>query len=240
MISNIESLIKEHKPDYLFSDFNQKVCGLLNDFVGDVNEGKSPRLVITMPPRSGKSDLVARYLPAFALLKNADTKISISTHSDAMSERLIRDNSRILDSLSIKGNGYVASGIDCSLPADSFDIAIIDDLIKDAKVADSASHTRKIMKWFENEFINSVTDTGGIVIFITRWHEDDLGSKIIESMSKDSNCKVLNFPAIVDGNGFVESYDDERFSLSRLLKIKDAIGNEAWNALYQGVPAQTI
>ena len=50
------------KPDYLMGWVHREICSELDDFLQAVADKKSPRLIITMPPRSGKSELVSRCL----------------------------------------------------------------------------------------------------------------------------------------------------------------------------------
>lgn len=56
------------KPDYLLGWVHKEICDELDRFLQDVADKKSPRLIITMPPRSGKSELVSRRFPWLLLL----------------------------------------------------------------------------------------------------------------------------------------------------------------------------
>lgn len=54
--------------------------------------------MIFMPPRSGKSQLVSRQLPAFLLGQNPDTKLICCSHTATLSSAMNRDVQRIIDS----------------------------------------------------------------------------------------------------------------------------------------------
>src|SRR3990172_10744014 len=49
-----------------------------------------PRLIIEMPPRHGKTELVSKIFPAWFLGKNTDRRVILASHTAALAE----DNSR--------------------------------------------------------------------------------------------------------------------------------------------------
>lgn len=85
------------KPDYLLSWVHKEICDELDRFLQDVADKKSPRLIITMPPRSGKSELVSRRFPAFALGRNPELQIIATSYSSDLSQRFNRDVQRVID-----------------------------------------------------------------------------------------------------------------------------------------------
>lgn len=85
------------KPDYLLGWVHKEICDELDRFLQDVADKKSPRLIITMPPRSGKSELVSRRFPAFALGRNPDLQIIATSYSSDLSQRFNRDVQRVID-----------------------------------------------------------------------------------------------------------------------------------------------
>lgn len=85
------------KPDYLMGWVHREICAELDDFLQAVADKKSPRLIITMPPRSGKSELVSRRFPAYALGRNPDLSIIATSYSADLSQRFNRDVQRVID-----------------------------------------------------------------------------------------------------------------------------------------------
>ena len=63
-------------PDYAGNWHHQLICSYLDRFVA----GEITRLMIFAPPRSGKSELVSRRLPAFILGKRPDTTIIATSY----------------------------------------------------------------------------------------------------------------------------------------------------------------
>lgn len=86
------------KPTYQINWHNKALARKLNDF----EKGKIKRLMVFMPPRHGKSELVSRRLPAFILGRNPDAKIISATHTASLSSAMNRDVQRIIDSPSYR------------------------------------------------------------------------------------------------------------------------------------------
>lgn len=85
-------------PTYQMGWFHELICLELEKFVADVQAKKSPRLMLTAPPRSGKSEIVSRRFPAWALGKNPDLSIIAASYSADLASRMNRDVQRIIES----------------------------------------------------------------------------------------------------------------------------------------------
>jgi predicted phage terminase large subunit-like protein len=83
-------------PDYDMGWVHERVCDELEDFLQAVVERKSPRLMITMPPRSGKSQLASRHFPSYALGRYPDLSIIATSYSADLASRMNRDVQRIM------------------------------------------------------------------------------------------------------------------------------------------------
>lgn len=82
------------KPDYQTNWHHDVLCGYLDRFVaGDIK-----RLMIFMPPRHGKSELVSRRLPAFIFGQRPDANVIACSYSADLASRMNRDVQRIIDS----------------------------------------------------------------------------------------------------------------------------------------------
>jgi len=68
----------------------------LEQFEADVRAGKSPRLIITLPPRFGKSELATRRYPGWLLGRNPDWTVFIVSYSAELAEELSADARRVL------------------------------------------------------------------------------------------------------------------------------------------------
>ena len=86
------------KPDYLFGWFNRELCLILDQFLEDCINKKSPRLLIKAPPRHGKSELVSRRFIAYALGRYPWLQIMNASYSSDLASAMNRDVQSIMDS----------------------------------------------------------------------------------------------------------------------------------------------
>jgi predicted phage terminase large subunit-like protein len=80
-------------PTYAANWHHGLICSYLDKFIsGDIK-----RLMIFAPPRSGKSELVSRRLPAYILGRYPDTTIIATSYGADLARRMNRDVQRIMD-----------------------------------------------------------------------------------------------------------------------------------------------
>ncbi|MDD2287191.1 MAG: terminase family protein, partial [Paludibacter sp.] len=82
------------KPDYKVNWHHRLICEKLDEFI----YGENKRLIISCPPRHGKSELVSRRFPAYILGRKPDCKIIACSYSSDLASLLNRDVQRIIDS----------------------------------------------------------------------------------------------------------------------------------------------
>jgi predicted phage terminase large subunit-like protein len=92
--SNFLDFVTFTKPDYQVNWHHKLFADTLNRFLF-TNE--IPRLMIFAPPRHGKSELISRRFPAFALGCFPDTKIISTSYGADLASQLNRDVQRIID-----------------------------------------------------------------------------------------------------------------------------------------------
>lgn len=81
------------KPDYQVNWHHGVMCSYLDRFIaGDIK-----RLMVFMPPRHGKSELVSRRLPAYIMGRNPNAQIIACSYSADLAQRMNRDTQRIID-----------------------------------------------------------------------------------------------------------------------------------------------
>lgn len=81
------------KNDYEINWHHAKLCEKLDKFA----RGEIPRLIVSMPPRHGKSELVSRRLPAFVFGINPDAQIIATSYGADLAARMNRDVQRIME-----------------------------------------------------------------------------------------------------------------------------------------------
>ena len=215
-------------PHYLMGWVHQEICEKLDKFLQDVEDKKSPRLIICMPPRSGKSQIVSRAFPAYAFGRDPNTSIIATSYSADLSTRFSRDVQRYMDSdqyrevfpetrLAQKGEGYIrtaelfevvgyqgtyrSTGVGGGITGMGCSILVVDDPLKDRRDANSETIRGTLWDWYTSTAYTRLTHGGGVIVMATRWHMDDLVGRLLENQ-KDGGDKweVINYPAIAEEN----------------------------------------
>jgi predicted phage terminase large subunit-like protein len=255
-------------PTYKQGWFNQQLCEVLQKFYNDVEAGKQPRVIIQAPPRHGKSQLVSRQFPAWCFGQNPNLNIIASSYSSDLAKRMNRDVQRVMEDIPftdaygqflpsmkdkqvktsdlfelVSGSGaYRSSGVGTGITGMGADIGIIDDPVKDAKEANSETVRNSVWEWYTSTFYTRLSPKSGVLLCMTRWHEDDLAGRLIAEMSKGGDqWEVISFPAIAEEDEPMrkkgEALHPERYPVDNLDRIKRAVGTQVWNALYQQRPS---
>lgn len=219
-----------------------------------VEAGTIKRLVITMPPRHGKSELASIRFPAWYLGRNPDKRIILASYADSLAltfgrqiRNLVRGeefravfpdvalarDSTSADHWNIAGRrgGLIAAGVGSGITGHGADLLIIDDPVKDASEADSPTVRENKWEWYTRTAYTRLQPGGSAVLIGTRWHVDDLIGRVLAQDTE--HWQVLHLPAI-DAEG--RALWPERYPIEELRKIKDTIGLRAWESLYQGRP----
>ena len=191
----------------------------------EVEKGTIQRLIITMPPRHGKSELASRRFPAWFMGKdpyrhtifatyNEDTAkdfgravreiVQMPVHRQLFPTAKLRKGSASAEMLQTKEGGqamFVGRG--GSLTGRGADLLVIDDPIKDREEAESKATRDKMWAWFTDVAMTRLMSVGSrVVIIMTRWHEDDLIGRLTDSTNGYFNAeeakhwKILSLPAL--------------------------------------------
>lgn len=236
----------------------------LEKFVEDVREGRSPRLIICLPPRAGKSELTTKKFPAWVLGNNPDWEMIIASYSSDLAEefsRICRNTFRThqetfgeklaADSNSVKEWGIegkrgklVATGVGGAATGKGAHIAIIDDPIKNREEAQSGLKRQRVIDWYKSTIRTRLAPGGGLIVIQTRWHDQDLAGYLMDEMAtgEGESFETIILPALAEENDVLgrkvgEALWPERFPLSELEKIRKAIGRLEWDSLYQQKPS---
>lgn len=95
--------------DYHVSKAHKFLARKLELFEEAVKAGKSPRLMVFLPPRFGKSELTSRRFPGWVLGRNPDWNVGIVSYGAELAEELSADARRVVLSdeyASIFGRAY--------------------------------------------------------------------------------------------------------------------------------------
>ncbi len=95
--ASMSGFVRYTYPSYLMGWCHEEICLRLDRFLDDVRARRSPRLIICMPPRSGKSELASRRFPAYAFGREPNIGIIAASYSADLASRINRDVQRIMD-----------------------------------------------------------------------------------------------------------------------------------------------
>jgi predicted phage terminase large subunit-like protein len=131
------------------------------------------------------------------------------------------------------GGAYVAAGVGTAVTGRGAHILLIDDPVKDREEAESELRRETIWNWYTSTAYTRLMPGGAVILIQTRWHEDDLGGRLLEAENNGGDKWVkVNLPAIKDG----QALWPERYNVDALKRIKAAIGPRDFEALYQQNP----
>lgn len=253
-------------PDYLPGWVHQEVAELLDAFREAVERKLSPRLMIFLPPRAGKSQLISRLLPPFLLGHNPHWEVVAASATQDLSDSFGRYVRSILNSpiyqdlfpqiqldpstnsaslIQTRQRGmYKAVGVGGQLTGMGAHALIIDDPIKDREQADSPTQREALWDWYSSVARTRLHPGGGIIVLHTRWHEDDLAGKLITQAKENRDAdqwKIYSYPAIAKEDEphrkAGEALHPERYPVEALEQIRNSILPRDWTALYQQDPS---
>lgn len=217
-----------------------------------VQRGELTRVILRVPPRHGKSELLSVMLPAFALGHNPSLQVIGTSYGQELSEefggrvrgilksplqQLIFPRCRVAtdrnDKIMLSAGGiYRAVGMDGGITGRGADLAIIDDPHKNRQEANSRTMRDRVWNNFTSGIYTRLSPKGAILIVAARWHEDDLTGRCLRELAHE-NWLDICLPAISDDG---EALWPERWSLGRLEEIQKVLGPYDWSALYQQRP----
>jgi predicted phage terminase large subunit-like protein len=173
----LHQFIKSVSPNYKF----YKVHAELTKQLQRIIDGKCKRLIIQIPPRTGKSFLSSKLFPAAYLLAHPDRYAGIVSYSAELAEgfsRSARDYYRqaggtfdpykqaVNDWGTQGGGGLWASGVGGAITGRSGHLLIIDDPVKNREDADSPRVMEKLWDWYTSTLYTRLEPEVGSIVVI--------------------------------------------------------------------------
>jgi predicted phage terminase large subunit-like protein len=240
---------------------------MIDDLILRLASGEVSRAMVNLPPRHGKSELLSVYTPAWYLGNFPDRRVILASYeSDFAAQWGRRAKSVILEfgdkvfsqkiridpessassrwDIYKRRGGMQTSGIGGPLTGKGAHLAIVDDPVKNHEEAASRVVRDSQWEWFKSTFYTRLEPGGAIIIIMTRWHEDDLGGRIIQDM-RDGGEKweILSLPAIAESNNdplgrkIGDPLWPARYPSDKLEEIRRTLGSYWFAGLYQQRPA---
>lgn len=229
--------------------------------------GETRRLIINMPPRHLKSQLVSVAWVAWMLGQDPSLKFLCLSYSNVLAEEFHRDCRRIMETPwyaeafprtrlrrstdtkleTTRGGVRIASSVGGTLTGRGADIIIIDDPLK-AEDGMSEALRSSVNEWASRTVFSRLDDKekGAVVIVMQRLHEDDLTGKLLGKggwrhlslpLLFEEPLEVQTGPHTVHRWEVGEILHPERFTRRTVEEIRSDSGSMVFAAQYQQAPA---
>lgn len=177
---------------------------LLLENLAKIERGEITRLMVMMPPGAAKSTYASILFPPWFLAKQPGRTVILVSHTadlaEANSGKVIRTIQEFGATIGISalnegvkywrtsnGGDVKAAGVGAGITGRRADLAIIDDPVKSAEDAQSLNYRDKAWDWWQADLITRLKAgrkgeaPARIVLIMTRWHEDDLAGRLLQT-----------------------------------------------------------
>lgn len=216
------------------------------------------RIIISAPPRHGKSQLIDIYMPVWILQQFPAFSVILASYGAELSEgfgrqardviqdnqdlldiRLRRDSSRVSHFVTESGGSMSAVGLGGAITGRGANVLLIDDYIKEIKEALSPAYREMCWLWFTTVAYTRLEPNGSVIIIATRWHSDDLIGRVLKQWPGQWTNIIL--PAIAEegdilGRKVGEPLFPERYPIPVLQDRLEILGTSFFQALFQQRP----
>ena len=216
------------------------------------------RLIITCPPRVGKSLIVSETLPIWIWAHDPQAEILLASYAERLVERFGRNlrnriaEQKLFDGLRLsddstsvtrfhnsEGGMFYGVGAGGALTGHGYSHLIFDDLVKGREQALSASQMDKLWAWFKSDAMSRCQPgTDRILMMATRWSENDPTGRCLNELEHE-DWEIVHVPALKedDTSSFGEDTPWNTAYWHKIRKRLDASKQSyAWRSLYQGQP----
>jgi predicted phage terminase large subunit-like protein len=220
-------------------------------------------IVVSAPPRHGKSTVTSLYYPAwflgtfpecrvilasyeadFAATWGQKTRQLLEDHGPSLYGVRVDDSSRAASrwDLHRQPGGMVTAGVGGPITGRGAHLLVIDDPLKNAEQASSPTIREKQWEWWLSTARTRLEPGAVVVVVMTRWHEADLAGRLLMA-SRDGGDPVteVRLPALAERNDRFDRKPGEalwpaRYDTGYLEHSREVMGPYWFAAMYQGRP----
>lgn len=179
-----------------------------------IHRGECKRLLVSMPPRHGKTLLTSRYFLGWWLGTHPADRVITTTYQARLVQRWSRN---IRNDLARHGPGVFGVAASTRAAADDWDLIATrerldyeepveggvsavgtggaltgkgahilncDDLVKGSEDVRNAQIRDHMWEWFEQDLMTRLEPGGAALVTMTRWHADDIPGRIIKTQEE--------------------------------------------------------
>ena len=195
----------------------REICRLIDESFDNLRQGKSTFLLVKVPFRHGKSQIISRYLPPHFLGEFPDKEVMLISYASSLSEGFSRYARGLMRSkeyetiypevkLSQTNAGVqqwgienhlgscMASGLGGAITGKGGSLLILDDYCASRAEAESEVIRESTWEHFTNDFLTRRAPTSIVIVLATPWHVDDIIGRIEKKINPESDSYDPNFP----------------------------------------------
>lgn len=182
----------------------------LQGVFAELYSGKYDKVMVLMPPRSGKS-LAVGLFEAFYAKHNANHRILHTNYETGYARSEIDHAVRFIEDLRAKKEGkvyrsieltngvsLVGIGVGGALTGQSFNLGVINDPIKNSEEARGKVRRDSLYDWYSTVFLTRFPKTQKLIYIGSRWHSKDLAARIQFDDRTRNEWKVITIRQICD------------------------------------------
>ncbi|MGW7630586.1 LAGLIDADG family homing endonuclease [Streptomyces griseoincarnatus] len=199
---------------------------MIDDVFRRIAAGERMQVMITCPPRHGKSQRASRWGPLWYLRRNPTARVMLASYGADLADdhgRWVRDQLRSYGTTigvrldpgshaanrfdleaprgsSIRG-GMVTAGVGGSLTGKGFNLGIIDDPFKGSDDANSPAQRERIWNWYQSVFYTRRAPGASIILINTRWHCLLPGTDIVTPMGLTPIEAITSKSSVITSQG---------------------------------------
>jgi predicted phage terminase large subunit-like protein len=208
---------------------------------------------------------ITEALPSWFLGKYPDKQVIALAYGDDLAQRFGRRNKTKLekygkrlfdievsktknanDDFEIEGHlgRMITRGIMSGITGNAGNLVLIDDPVKTKEEAYSDAYREKVWGEWQNSVKTRLGSGAKVVLIMTRWHEDDLAGRILDT---EDHVTHINIPCEAEENDVIGRKPGEGLfpEIGKGTEWKDSFkqsyinseGMDTWNALFQGRPS---
>ena len=174
---------------------------LMCDIMERVEQKNLLRSAVSIGPQMGKSQIISRAAPAWIAGRNPRSHMILGSYNQDFANDFGHDVRAIIESsvykqifpgfslavgggakdhlITAEGGKLAFVGVGGSGSGKPADLFIVDDPYRNSDDANSGVYRERVWKWFNSVVFARCHDKTAIVIVHTRWHEDDLISRLL-------------------------------------------------------------
>lgn len=214
--------------DYTRSGYTvKKFHAIMANAFNEVVEGDCRRIILSIPPRNGKTETCAKKAIPYYLGKHPQRHVIYATYGGDLSKECgadvihtmgtkryrevfpevkLRKGGTAKDRIQTDQGGVgIFVGRGGAISGKGAHLLIVDDLVKDDEEANSPATMEKCWQWFNKVATTRLMDDKSqIIIIMTRWGDNDIIGRITDPDSPNfdpeeaGKWKIIRIPALCD------------------------------------------